>query len=499
MIPLASSAPEVPSSGGTAVAHEDVGQVRFPEDFLLGAGTAAYQIEGGVHADGRGESIWDRFSHTPGRVLNGDTGDVACDHYARLEEDLDLMARLGLQAYRFSISWPRVQATGRGTVNRAGVDFYSCLVDGLRARDILPVATLYHWDLPQPLEDDGGWAVRSTALAFADYAAIMGEALGDRVGIWTTLNEPWCSAYLGYASGVHAPGRTDPAAALAAVHHLNLAHGLAVQALRSSAGGAAACSVVLNPHVLRADTPADQDAVRRLDALGNRAFTGPMLRAAYPDDLVRDTAGVTDWSCVRDGDLRDICQPIDYLGLNYYSTTRVRLREADAGGRADGGEVAGGPSAWPCADDVEFVDDPGGQHTEMGWKVDPDGLYDLLTDMHRQFPEQTLLVTENGAAFSDALVREDDQVTVHDTDRIAYLREHLAAVGRARRDGAPVAGYFVWSLLDNFEWAFGYSKRFGIIHVDYDSLQRLPKDSAWWYRDAIASRRLDAGPGRAQP
>src|SRR4051812_13088385 len=297
----------------------------FPAGFLWGSATASYQIEGAPDDDGRGPSIWDTYSHTPGLVLNGDTGDVAADHYHRWEEDLDLIQELGLGAYRFSIAWPRVQPGGSGAFNQAGIDFYSRLVDGLLARGVAPVATLYHWDLPQELEDAGGWPVRDTALRFEEYARGIVSALGDRVHTWTTLNEPWCSAYLGYASGVHAPGRTEPAGALAAVHHLNLAHGLAGRVVRELAP-AAELSITLNLHVIRpaSDSADDQDAVRRIDALANRAFLGPILDGAYPADLVADTTGVTDWAFVQNGDEDLIKVPLDVLGVNYYSTTRVQ-------------------------------------------------------------------------------------------------------------------------------------------------------------------------------
>ena len=297
---------------------------RFPEGFLFGSATASYQIEGAVAEDGRLPSIWDTFARTPGKVVNGETGDVADDHYHRLEADLDLMASLDLQAYRFSIAWPRIVPAGRGDVNPKGVDFYSRLVDGLLARGIKPMATLYHWDLPQPLEDEGGWTVRSTAEAFGEYTRVIGAALGDRVDTWITLNEPWCAAYLGYASGVHAPGRTNGLDAFKAVHHLNLAHGLAVQALREVAP-AGKVSVTHNLHVIRPEGPTGPEAVRRLTGIGNRVWLGPQLEGAYPEDVLADTAPITDWSFIRDGDLDTIHQPIDVLGVNYYSTSRVRM------------------------------------------------------------------------------------------------------------------------------------------------------------------------------
>jgi beta-glucosidase len=460
--------------------------MKFPESFLFGSATAAYQVEGAARIDGRGPSIWDTFSHTAGKTWNGDTGDVACDHYHRWESDLDLMAGLGLQAYRFSIAWPRIMPAGRGAVNQAGLDFYSRLIDGLLARGIAPVATLYHWDLPQPLEDDGGWATRGTADAFTDYARVVADAYGDRVAMWGTLNEPWCSAYLGYGQGGHAPGRTDPAAALAAVHHLNLAHGRAVQVLRRASD--ADVSVTLNFHVLRGVGEGSDDAVRRIDALANRAFTGPMLRGAYPADLVADTASVTDWAFVQDGDLRDIHQPLDVLGVNYYSTAAVRLWDGSAPMQRSDGHKAAGGTAWPGSDDVvEFVEQPG-PYTAMGWNIEPEGLTELLLSLRDQFPQQVLMVTENGAAFDD-VVSDDGQV--HDDRRTDYLQRHFAAAHAALEAGVDLRGYFVWSLLDNFEWGYGYAKRFGIVRVDFDTLDRLPKDSARWYAELIRTRSLE--------
>src|SRR6478735_6658839 len=292
----------------------------FPADFLLGSATASYQIEGAATEDGRGPSIWDTFSHTPGKVWNGDTGDTACDHYHRLDEDLDLMVRLGLEAYRFSIAWPRIQPTGRGEANEAGLAFYERLVDGLLSRGIRPIATLYHWDLPQALEDEGGWTNRATAYAFADYARIVGERLGDRIEVWTTLNEPWCSAYLGYGSGAHAPGIMDGESSLAAVHHLNLAHGLAITALQEVVTNDPGFSITLNLHVIRPVGDTGAEAARRIDGLANRVFLGPLLHGEYPADVIEDTKDVTDWSFVREGDTAIIHQPISVLGVNYYST-----------------------------------------------------------------------------------------------------------------------------------------------------------------------------------
>jgi beta-glucosidase len=457
----------------------------IPKDFLLGAATAAYQIEGAAHDDGRTPSIWDTFSHTPGRTRNGDTGDVAADHYNRLDADLDLMQSLGLEAYRFSISWPRVQPGARGDLNAKGVAFYSRLVDGLLARGIAPIATLYHWDLPQELEDAGGWPARDTAERFAEYAARIVEVLGDRVAMWTTLNEPWCSAFLGYGSGAHAPGRTNGAAALAAMHHLNLAHGLAVPEIRRAARNAPEVSATLNFHVPRPGSDDAEEAVRRVDALANRSFTEPILRGAYPDDLLLDTAGVTDWSFVRDGDLTTISAPIDVLGVNYYSTVTVREWDGRSPRSGNDGHGAASGSPWPGSEHVEFLPQAGPQ-TDMGWNVAPDALEELLLRLSRDYPETPLLVTENGAAFPDTVV----DGRVHDVARQDFIERHLGATLAARAAGADVRGYMVWSLMDNFEWGYGYSKRFGIVRVDYDTQERIVKDSGRRYADIIETRSL---------
>ena len=457
--------------------------LEFPKGFLFGSATASYQIEGAVTEDGRGPSIWDTYSHTPGRIVGGDTGDIADDHYNRLRSDLDLMSDLGLEAYRFSIAWPRIQPTGSGQVNKRGLDFYSRLIDGLRERGIVPIATLYHWDLPQPLEDAGGWPARDTAYRFAEYASIVGDALGDRVDVWTTLNEPWCSAYLGYGSGAHAPGRTNGAAALASVHHLNLAHGLAIQELTRVVKPAATYSVALNLHVIRPGTEDPEesaDAMRRIDALANRAFTGPMLRGEYDADLVEDTRDVSDWSFVKPGDLANINQPIDILGVNYYSTVTVKTWDGvSPRAHADGHTPSKG-SPWPGSQNVEFVAQKG-PYTDMGWNIAPDGLEELLVKLHDDFPDQPLMITENGAAFADVV--EGDRV--RDPQRIDYLRRHLTAAHRALQRGVDLRGYQVWSLLDNFEWSLGYSKRFGIVRVDYDTLERTVKDSGRWYSELV--------------
>ncbi|MFC8175859.1 GH1 family beta-glucosidase [Streptomyces sp. NPDC057242] len=463
----------------------------FPPGFLWGAATAAYQIEGAAAEDGRTPSIWDTFSHTPGKVFEGHTGDVAVDHYHRFREDVALMSELGLNAYRFSVSWSRVQPTGRGPAVQKGLDFYRALVDELLAAGIEPALTLYHWDLPQELEDAGGWPERSTAERFAEYAGIVADAVGDRVSRWTTLNEPWCSAFLGYGSGVHAPGRTDPVAALRAAHHLNLGHGLAVQALRAALpADRRQLSVSLNLHEVRPLTGSagDLDAVRRIDAVGNRIWLGPMLEGAYPEDLLADTAHLTDWSFVRDGDAAAANQPLDLLAVNYYAPTLVSEVAEGAEKPQDDGHGDSPHSPWPGADRVAFHRAPG-ERTAMGWPVDAGALYDLLRRVSAAHPGLPLVISENGAAYEDVVGPDG---SVHDPERAAYVHAHLEAVHRALADGVDVRGYFLWSLLDNFEWAYGYAKRFGAVRVDYDTLERTPKSSARWYARVARSGELTA-------
>jgi beta-glucosidase len=461
-----------------AVPSTDAGEhgvdLRFPADFWWGAATASYQIEGAVTANGRIPSIWDTFSATPGKVDNGDTGERATDHFHRYREDVAAMAELGLRAYRFSVAWPRVRTAGGG-INPTGLDFYDRLVDELLGAGIRPVATLYHWDLPQELEDAGGWTNRDTTAHFADYATAVAQRLGDRISMWNTLNEPWCSAFLGYGSGAHAPGRTDHAAALAAVHHLLLAHGLAVPILRSAAP-ASLIALALNTGTVRAisDDPADVDSARRVDGLLNRIFLDPLLRGAYPQDVQAETGAVTDWAFVRDGDLAVIKAPIDALGVNYY--------QPDLVGAAKHGKP-GLVTPYPDGDKVEHHPTPG-PVTDMGWPIDPTGLSELLLRITADYGQIPIYVTENGAAYPDEVSADGG---VHDPDRIEYVHSHLAAAHEAMSAGADLRGYFLWSLLDNFEWAYGYAKRFGIIHVDYGSFTRTFKDSAHWYRGVIAA------------
>jgi beta-glucosidase len=461
----------------------------FPAGFLWGAATAAYQIEGAATEGGRTPSIWDTFSHTPGKVVAGDTGDVACDHYHRYDEDLDLLAELGLSSYRLSLSWSRIQPHGRGPANPEGVDFYQRLVDGLLERGILPWVTLYHWDLPQELEDAGGWPNRDTAARFAEYAQLVHGALGDRVRHFTTFNEPWCSAFLGYGSGDHAPGRTEPGASVAAAHHLMLAHGQAVQALRA-AGGDSALGITLNLYAVSpaTDSAGDADAARRIDGLSNRIFLDPILRGSYPEDVVADLAKVSDFSHVRDGDLAVISTPMDFLGINYYSRHVVTTPDPQA--QPVDGKPAywRKPSCYPGSEHVEFGN-RGLPVTAMGWEIDAPGLVETLVRVHKEYTELPLYVTENGAAFDDAPGADGE---VDDAPRVDYFDQHLRACHEAINLGVPLRGYFAWSLLDNFEWAWGYSKRFGMVYVDYPTQRRIPKRSGRWYAEVTRRNGLAA-------
>ena len=446
--------------------------ITFPDGFVWGAATASYQIEGAAREDGRGPSIWDTFSRTPGKVFAGHTGDIACDHYHRYADDVALMADLGLASYRFSIAWPRIRPDGTGPVNPKGLDFYDRLTDELLGKGIDPVVTLYHWDLPQTLEDRGGWTNRETAEAFAEYARAVYGRLGDRVATWTTLNEPWCSAYLGYGSGIHAPGRQDPASALIAAHHLNLAHGLAARELR--AAGARSISITLNPCVVSPLDPANPDdvaAARLIDGVANRIFLDPLLKGEYATDVLENIARVTgDPSFIKDGDTAIIHQPLDVLGINYYTPAYV---EAVPGHR--------GPLDYPGSDGIAFRK-LAAPVTDMGWPIEPAALTRLLTRIHRDYPGTALMITENGAAYPEG---------VHDLPRIEYIDNHLRACHDALAAGVDLRGYFAWSLMDNFEWAEGYAKRFGMVHVDYTTQQRVLKDSAKWYREVIRRNGLE--------
>ncbi|WP_049580911.1 GH1 family beta-glucosidase [Streptomyces sp. SBT349] len=455
--------------------HDDLSPVSFPEGFAWGTATASYQIEGAVTADGRSPSVWDTFAHTPGKVHLDQTGDMADDHYHRYPEDLSLLADLGVTHYRFSLAWPRIQPEGHGPLNGAGVDFYSRLIDGLLEHGIKPWVTLYHWDLPQSLEDAGGWPVRDTAERFAEYAALIHQRLGDRAPDWTTLNEPWCAAFLGYASGIHAPGRTEGAAAVRAAHHLMLGHGLAVNALRDQGVSTAGVTVNLYPVDPVTDSDADRDAARRIDGLMNRFFLDPLLRGSYPADVIEDLSDVTGTDHILDGDLETISTPLDFLGINYYSRHVVRA-----------GTAGPGPSHWVGSEDVEFVK-RGVPVTEMGWEIDPDGLYETLKRVYTEYGPLPLYVTENGAAFDDRVTEEGH---VHDEDRRAYLDSHFRAAHRALSEGVDLRGYFVWTLLDNFEWSHGYSKRFGLVHVDFETQRRIVKDSGRWFSEITRANAL---------
>lgn len=428
----------------------------FPPNFIFGTATSSYQIEGATREDGRQDSIWDTFCREPGRIRDGSSGDVACDHYHLWPDDLNLLSELGVNAYRFSVAWPRIQPTGSGPVNAAGLDFYDRLVDGLLTRGIRPYLTLYHWDLPQPLQDLGGWTSREVAHRFAEYAAHVAGRLGDRVASVATLNEPWCSSFLSYEIGEHAPGhRGDRRGALAAAHHLLLGHGQAMQAMRAQ-GVKAELGIVLNltPAYPATDSPADRDAARRADGTANRWFLDPIYRAAYPEDLLADFAG--DLPDIRDGDLDVIAAPLDFLGVNYYSRTYA---SADGQARPQG---AG--------------------YTHMDWEVYPQGLTDLLVRLDREYGARNLLITENGAAYPD---ERGTGSVVHDPERVAYYQSHLGACAEAIRQGVDLRGYFAWSMLDNFEWSWGYSRRFGLFYVDYQTQERLWKDSGLWYRDLV--------------
>ncbi|WP_329085130.1 GH1 family beta-glucosidase [Streptosporangium sp. NBC_01469] len=439
--------------------------------FLWGTATASYQIEGAVAEDGRGISIWDTFTREPGRVRDGDTGDVACDHYHRWPEDLALMSDLGVNSYRFSIAWPRVQPDGRGAINQAGLDFYDRLTDALRERDIVPAATLFHWDLPQPLEDEGGWLNRDTAYRFAEYAAAVADRLADRIPLWITLNEPFIHMVFGYALGTHAPGRTLILDALPAAHHQLLGHGLAVRELRARGAEKVLITNNCTPVWPASPDPADLAAADAYDTLHNRLFNDPVLLGAYPD---LSAYGVS-LDCVRDGDLDLIGTPLDGIGINYYNPTRIAAPTGEGLPFEDAG-VTGYPT------------------TAFGWPVVPDGLRELLSGLRARYGDALppVYVTENGCSQPD---EPGTGGTVDDQDRIAFLDGHIGAVERARAEGVDVRGYYVWSLLDNFEWAEGFSQRFGLVHVDFPTGTRTPKASYHWLRDRISRSR----PGTPSP
>jgi beta-glucosidase len=440
--------------------------------FIWGAGTAAFQIEGATQADGRGESIWDRFAAGADNVADGDTGEPACEHYYRWREDLDLMRELGLQSYRFSVSWPRIQPDGRGPANRKGLDFYRRLAEGLRERGITPLVTIYHWDLPQALEDEGGWASREVVDRYADYARLVVDELDGVVTDWVTHNEPWVTSFLGYAYGIKAPGRRDWAAALRAAHHALLAHGVVVRDFRE-AGREGRIGITLDLTVARPASEAEEDvaAAQRLDGHHNRWFLEALLRGAYPADMLEwYERHVGPIDAIQDGDLETIAQPLDFLGVNFYRPNLVA---------AGDGPVLG----------IREVEQDA-ERTAMGWPVVPEALTELLLRLKQEHGGLPLLITENGAAYDDRL---DGGELVEDAHRVEYLRAHIGAIDRAREEGVDVRGYYVWSLLDNFEWEQGYAKRFGIVYVDYPTQRRIPKRSALWYRDLIADRSRNGG------
>jgi beta-glucosidase len=449
----------------------------LPSGFLLGASTAAYQIEGAVTEGGRGRSVWDTFCDEPGRIVDGSSGAVACDHFHRYPEDVALMAELGLDGYRFSIAWPRIHPHGAGPANPAGLDFYDRLVDALLAAKVAPMATLFHWDLPQTLEDGGGWLVRDTAERFAEYAATVGARLGDRVAHWIPVNEPNVVTMLGYATGRHAPGRRLLFDALPVAHHLLLGHGLAVQALR--AAGATSVGTANNhmPVWSATDSAEDRAAADLYDTLWNRMFSEPMLRGRYPEGFAELMPGPVD------EDLAVISAPLDFYGVNYYNPMRIAAPGTDL----------------PTTDQVPTEGLPvvpvvieGYPLTGFGWPVVPDGLREVLVSLRDEYAAALppLFVTESGCAYDD---EPDATGVIHDPDRIAYLDAHLAAVAQAVAEGVDVRGYFTWSLIDNFEWAEGYTKRFGLVHVDYATQRRTPKDSFGWYRDRIAAQHARSG------
>jgi beta-glucosidase len=445
---------------------------RFPDGFVWGSATAAYQIEGAASEDGRTASIWDTFAHTPGRTRHGDHGDLACDHYHRLEADLDLMSGLGLRTYRFSISWSRVRPEPGGATNAAGLDFYDRVLDGALARGIQPVVTLYHWDLPQWLQDKGGWANRDVAEHFGDFTGAVLQRLGDRVPRWITLNEPYCFTFIGHLEGRHAPGLRDEATAVTTVHNGLLAHGHALARIREQAPHAqAGITLNLSDPLPASDSETDTVAAARVDLVENRMFLSPLLRGEYPPDAAEFYAGVTDFGFVRPGDLELISAPIDFLGINFYEQHRVA---ADPGPQPPAGNIVRGTRKLRAEPPV----------TAGNVGIRPDGLYNVLTRVHREWTDRPLWITENGLALNDYTGPDG---RCHDPERIDYFAAHFEAAARAIADGVPLEAYLVWSLMDNFEWADGYSKRFGIVYVDYPTKTRIPKSSAHWLGRVIAA------------
>jgi beta-glucosidase len=451
----------------------------FPKGFVWGTATSAFQIEGATHEDGRGESIWDRYAKTPSNIKDGSNGDVACDHYHRWREDVGLMKSMKLAAYRFSVAWPRVLPTGRGRVQDKGLDFYSRLVDGLLGAGITPYVTLYHWDLPQPLQDEGGWVDRATAEAFVEYADVVTRRLGDRVTKWITHNEPWCASLVSYMKGVHAPGLRDWRAALASAHHLLLSHGWAVPVIRRNSPGAeVGITLNMSPFHPASPSSADADAARHQDGQMNRWFLDPLYRAQYPADMVSDYVALGHLpadgvSFARQDDLRHIAAPTDFLGVNYYNRGIVRSDRIPEGENRP----------------RTLFDAPDSERTSIGWEVYPRGIFEVLLRAHLEYRPARILITENGAAYGDA---PDPKKRVADAKRVRFLRDHLLQVRHAMAEGVPVEGYFAWSLMDNFEWDHGYTQRFGLTWVDYATQERIPKDSAHWYRRVIEENAVPA-------
>jgi beta-glucosidase len=459
-------------------------QLVFPDGFVWGVATSAYQIEGAVAEDGRTPSIWDSFSHRSGSTRHGDTGDVACDHYHRLDSDLELMAGLGIGGYRFSIAWPRILPEGKAAINQIGLDHYRRLVDALRAKDIEPVATLYHWDMPQPLEDKGGWTNRDTAKRLEDFAAVVGTALGDQVEHWITINEPWVAAFVGYSMGQHAPGREEIGAGILASHNLLLGHGLAARAITETAGEWAKVGLAVNlaPITAASDSAEDAAAARRYDEHRNRWFLDPVLLGSYPAELLDEYVSLVGEDFVKDGDLEVMSANLGFLAVNYYAPNEVAASTADKAPPTASSSFGD----WIGIDDRTRVDVP---RTTMGWTIEPEGLTEVLVRIRREYRDIPIYISENGAAFYDYV---DPSGQVRDTERIEYLRGHFAAAHAAVAAGVDLRGYFVWSLYDNFEWAEGFGQRFGLVFTDFGTQERIWKQSAYWYRDVIANNGLDA-------
>jgi len=445
--------------------------VKFPKDFTWGVATSSYQIEGAVNEDGRTPSIWDTFSKTEGKTYQGHTGDVACDHYHRYKEDVEIMKEIGVKAYRFSIAWPRIFPE-EGKYNPKGMDFYKRLVDELLKRDIMPVATIYHWDLPQwAYEKNGGWLNRESVKWYVEYASKLFEKLGDVIPLWITHNEPWCSSILSYGIGEHAPGHKDWREALIAAHHISLSHGEAVKVFRDMNLKGAQIGITLNltPAYPASEKEEDKLAAQYADGFANRWFLDPIFKGNYPEDMMELYSKIIgEFDFIKGGDLETISVPIDFLGVNYYTRSIVKYNE----------------DSMLKAENVPGL----GKRTEMGWEISPEPLYDLLKRIDREYTKLPMYITENGAAFKDE-VTEDGRV--HDYERIEYIKEHLKAIARFIEEGGNLKGYFVWSLLDNFEWAHGYSKRFGIVYVDYETQKRILKDSAWWYKEVIQKNSIE--------